>query len=257
MRKDIAIGTVVVLVIIFGIIFYAAMRPAPAKAPTDGVASSGSILPAGGYSEHAPYYDIVANYPTTTPLTGATNEAAIKLLQDFIAQTIAQFKSDGNFANITPDDVHALGFDQGRKYALQVAYLIGSSARTVSYIFTVYEDTGGAHGNTFFHTFVFDTATGQHLLLTDLFTPGAPYLDTLSRISRTKLPDVIGRDMADSSTIRNGTAPDEKNFVNFFFDNHDFVILFPPYQVAAYAAGPQTLRIPLSELSGILKLGYH
>lgn len=256
MRKDIAIGTVVVLVGITGIILYTALKPAPAKAPVGGVAATESVLPAGGYSEHAPYYDIVANYPTTTPLTGAAGGAAIRRMQDFIAQTIAQFKSDGNFANLTPDDIHVLGFDQGRRYTLQTTYLIGSSARTVSYIFTLYEDTGGAHGNTFFHTFVFDTATGQNLSLVDLFTPGASYLDTLSRLSRAKLSDVIGRDMADPSTISSGTTPEEKSFMNFFFDNRDFVILFPPYQVAAYAAGPQTLRIPLSELSGILKPQY-
>jgi hypothetical protein len=53
-----------------------------------------------------------------------------------------------------------------------------------------------------------------------------------------------------------GTTPEEKNFANFFLDNQEFVLLFPPYQVAPYAAGPQTLRIPLPELSNILKQEY-
>lgn len=256
MRKNIAFGTVLVLLVIAGIILYAALKPAPAKAPAGGITTTENILPAGGYSEHATYYDIVANYPTTTPLTGVASAAAVKRMQDFIAQTIMQFKSDGNFANLTPDDIHTLGFDQGRKYTLQTTYLIGSSTHTVSYIFTLYEDTGGAHGNTFFHTFTFDTTDGRYLSLADFFTPGTPYLDTLSRLSRAKLPDVTGRNMADLSTINSGTTPEEKSFVNFFFDNRDFVILFPPYQVAAYAAGPQTLRIPRSELSTILKPEY-
>ncbi|MHB8660473.1 MAG: RsiV family protein [Minisyncoccota bacterium] len=249
MRKDIAIGTVVILAFIAGIIFYGALKSAPAKVPgtieTSGTITGTSIvLPVGGYSEHTPYYDITANYPTTTPFTGAANNAAIALIRDFIGQTIEQFRSGFT------------GSDQGRKGALQIVYLIGSSAHTVSYIFTIDSDTGGVHGSEYFRTFVFDTATGQNLSLTDLFTPDAPYLDTLSQISRAKLPGIIGSDSADPSTISVGTMPDAKNFQNFFFDNTDFVILFPPYQVASYAAGPQTLRIPVSELSNILKPEY-
>ncbi|MHB8710226.1 MAG: DUF3298 and DUF4163 domain-containing protein [Minisyncoccota bacterium] len=236
MRRDIAIGTVVILGLIGGIIFYGAMKPAPVKAPA--TTETGIALPALGYREHTKHDDIVANYPTTTPLKADANGAALALMKDFIVQTIDEFKTNGGTGS------------------LQIAYLIGSSTRTLSYIFTIYEDTGGAHGNTIFHTFVFDTATGKNLSLADLFTPGAPYLDTLSQISRAKLPNVIGADIADPATISSGTTPDDKNFSNFFFDNTDFVILFPPYQVAPYAAGLQTLRIPVSELSDILKPEY-
>ncbi len=236
-------GIVAVLVIIAGIIFYIATKPVPAKAP--GISDAGIVLPANGYSEHSKYYDIVANYPTTTPLTGAANDSAIALIRSFIGQTIAQFKNG-------PPDSGA----GNNKNTLQITYLIGSSAHTLSYIFTMYEDTGGVHSNVFFHTFVFDTATGRNLSLADLFMPGTPYLDTLSRMSRARLPDVIGSGIADIATIDNGTAPTNENFSDFFFDNTDFVILFPPYQVASYAAGPQTLRIPLSELSSILKPEY-
>ena len=56
--------------------------------------------------------------------------------------------------------------------------------------------------------------------------------------------------------INMGTTPEEVSFENFYFDGNDLVILFAPYQVAAYAAGPQTLRIPLSELASILKPEY-
>jgi hypothetical protein len=256
MQKNTIIGTALILTLIATIILYVAMKPAPAKAPGT---TSASSLPAGGYSEHAPYYDIVTNYATTTPLLGEVgapaNEAAIARMKDFIGNTIATFKNDGNFANLTSEDIAMMGFDQGRKETLQITYLIASSARTLSYIFTIYEDTLGAHGNTFFHTFTFDTKTGAPLGLNDIFLPSASYLDTLSSISRAKLPAVIG-ESADTDFMKGGTTPDGKNFENFFFDNRDFVILFPPYQVAPYAAGSQTLRISLSQLSNILKPEY-
>jgi hypothetical protein len=69
------------------------------------------------------------------------------------------------------------------------------------------------------------------------------------------LPAIIGSD-AVGSFITDGTTPNDANFANFFVDNNTLVILFAPYQVAPYAAGPQTLRIPFSQLSGILKAEY-
>jgi hypothetical protein len=253
MQKNTLIGAVVVLAILFGIVLFGATKPAPVKAP--GTAAQ-ITLPEGSYVEHAPYYDISANYATSTPLAGSANLAAVALMKNFVADTIAQFKTDGNFANLTDEDIKMMGFDQDRKEKLQIVYLIASSSRTVSYIFTIYEDTLGAHGNTFFKTFTFSTKDGTELSLSDLFFTGARYLDTLSLTSRSKLPDIMGKDATNARMLSDGTTPDEKNFSSFFLDNRELVILFAPYQVAPYAAGPQTLRIPLSELSSILNSEY-
>lgn len=253
MQKNTLVGAAVVLVVLAGLIFYAATKPAPAKAPGTAAAVT---LPEGSYVEHAPYYDIAANYATSTPLSGTANTAAVEAMKKFVADTIGQFKTDGNFANLTSEDIKMMGFDQGRKEKLQIMYLIASSRHTVSYIFTVYEDTLGAHGNSFFKTFTFNTGNGAALPLSSLFFTGARYLDTLSLMSRSKLPDVIGKDATNAQMLNAGTTPDDKNFENFFLDNQELVILFAPYQVAPYAAGPQTLRIPLSELSSILKSDY-
>jgi len=250
MQKNTFIGSAFLLVIVVGITFYAATKPVPAKAPSEVAA----LLPAGSYSEHAQYYDIVANYASSTPLIEPANTTAITLMQKFVSDTIEQFKTDGNFANLTAADIKTLGFDQGRKETLQVTYLIASSGRTISYIFTTYEDTLGAHGNLFFHTFTFDRASGAPLTLASIFS-STTYLDTLSSLARAKLPGVIGKD-ADMMFIKDGTEPEEENFENFFFDNAQLVFLFPPYQVGPYSAGPQTLRIPVAELSSVLKSDY-
>ena len=252
MQKDTLIGAVVILVVLAGISFYVAMTPSPAQAPG---AQTALPLPTGGYSEHEDYYDIEANYATSTPLVGDANAAAIALMQNFVKDTITQFKSDGDFANLTAEDTKVMGYDQGRKQQLQILYLMASSGRTVSYIFTIYTDTLGAHGNTFFKTFTFATRSGVALALADAFTSRSDYLDKLSQISRARLPVVIGQDF-DVAFIADGTTPEEENFQNFFFDINMLVILFPPYQVAPYSAGPQTLRIPLSDLSSILKSEY-
>lgn len=246
------IGSAILLLVVVAGAGYALTRPSPAVAPSP---SSEAVLPAGQYVEHAKYYDITTNYATSTPLSSGANAAAIRVMQQFVADTISEFKQNGNFDNLTQRDVQMMGYDQGRKQTLNIVYLIGSSANTVSYIYTIYMDTLGAHGNTTFKTFTFDTKSGALLSLSDLFAPGADYLARLSSLSRTQLAKNLAP-YAVQSQIDDGTTPEDANFADFFLDNRDLVILFAPYQVAAYAAGPQTVRIPLSQLSDILKPAY-
>jgi len=253
MERNTLLG-IIVLVLILGLVgSYALLQPSPVVAPT--TTSTNPILPENGYVEHVAYYDITADYATTTPLMGSASDTAVSFMEQFVSDTITQFKTDGNFANLTPEDIKMLGFDQGRKETLNIVYLVATTKQTVSYIFTIYEDTLGAHGNTFFHTFTFDTKTGVLLSLKDLFISGANYLNVLSTMSQAKLPGVIGG-AVDVSFIQEGTTPEEKSFEKFFLGDTDFVILFEPYAVAPYSAGPQTLRIPISELSNILKPEY-
>lgn len=255
MQRNTYISIAVVLVVIAGITLYVVLHPVP----TGPAGEAAIILPAGGYSEHTKYYDISASYATSTPLlksAGASADATARsLMLGFVRDTIYKFKTDGNFANLTSTDIKAMGLDQGRKETLQIIYRVASSPHTVSYIFTIYEDTLGAHGNTFFRTGTFNMKTGAPLALANIFSPGTTYLNTLSSISRAKLPGIIGQG-ADMTFIKNGTEPKAENFQSFYLDANNFIILFDPYAVAPYSSGPQTLRIPLSQLSSILKPEY-
>jgi len=239
------LGCLFIVIFLGGIIFYAAVRPSGKNS----VAIETPKLGATNYIEHNANYDIAVNYASSTPLLSSVgssaNENAVAVMKKFVSDTVVQFKTDLGLGGVQSD----------KKKSLQITYLIGSSYHTVSYIFTIYENTGGAHNNMFFRTFTFNTSTGTSLALSDIFVQGDSYLNALSTISRAELPDVIGSG-ADTSFINKGTTPEDLNFQNFFFDNQYLVILFPPYQVGSYAAGPQTLRIPLSKLSNILKPEY-
>lgn len=261
MKKDIIIGAGV-LILLSGAVFFLLTNKNFSEKKPAGTQSEAIVLPEDKYTENTEYYQISTNYPsqidylaTSTGQIIDKNWDAISSIKKFVGETIAQFKKDGDFANITPKTAKEMGFTDGRKQTLQITYLIAQSSRTVSYIFTTYMDTFGAHGNTFFKTFSFDKNTGSELALADVFLADTPYLDMLSDISRAKLPKIIG-ESADESFIKDGTTPEAKNFANFFFDNKDFVILFEPYAVAPYVFGPQTLHIPLSELKSILKPEY-
>ncbi len=257
MKWNTVIGTVVIVAAVGGIAWYAASRPAPVE--NLGVKVS---VPAGiaKIAEDAPYYTIDISYPTTTPLMQtagiAADTAAVAAIKGYLDDYVAAFKKSGNFANLTPKDIEMMGYSQGRKESLQAAFLVSLSVRSVSYIYSINMDTLGAHPNLFFHTFTFDLATGKQLALADIFANGAPYLTRLSGIARSKLPAIIGADMVDAQMLANGTTPEEKSFANFFLDNGNLTLLFAPYDVAAFAAGPQTLHVPLSSLSDILRPEY-
>ncbi len=241
-------GIVALILLVAGLVWYTVSTIVP-----------GGSLPATAlsahspYQENGPYYALAANFPTTTPLSGNANAAALSSMRGWIGSEIAQFKKDTGVARLTPAQAQKQGLANGRKYTLDIVYLEGSSAHTVSYIYTVYEDTGGAHGNTFFKTFTFNTHSGTLLTLNDIFT--GSYLEKLSALAGQTLAQNLGQ-FATASVIRDGTAPEAKKFSDWFFDNTDFVLLFPPYQVAAYAAGPQTVRIPAAGLQGYLRKSY-
>lgn len=213
----------------------------------------------GKIEEHANYYDIVATYATSTPLKAAvgdhSDQVAVGLMKGFITTAIAQFKNDGKFDDLTPKDIEMMGYDQGRKQSLQISHVSAVSPRTVSYVYTLETYTLGAHGNTDYKTFTFDQKDGSALRLEGLFVSGATYLSRLSSLTRTSLGAQL-ESATDDPMITAGTAPTDASFQHFFLDDHSLVILFPPYAVASYAAGPQTVAIPRSELKDILKPEY-
>lgn len=258
MNKDTLIGGTAVILVLIGLAALLVFKPLPPKSEES--LETLTLLSGSQFSEEAPYYSIRADYASTTPLMDSAgaeaDAAAVAHMKSFVAESVDAFKETADFENLTAEEAEFLGLGDGRRYSLSIVYLISDAGKTLSYIFTTYQDTGGAHGNLAFTTFVFDTASGENLALSDIFVEGADYLRVLSNAARTRLPSIIGEAFADAETIALGTEPKEESFANFFFHGTDLVILFPPYQVAAYAAGPQTLRIPIEELSDILKEKY-
>lgn len=242
-------GGLAVIVLIGGLFYwYVSREPRPVD-PL--LLSAETPETAGEIEETSRFYEIEAVYPASTPLresAGAEADAeAVAILKGFTENQVASFKERGAFESVSPEDEEMLGYDRGRKQALAITYEEYEAAATVSYVFTIYEDTLGAHGNTYFRTFTFDQETGESLRLSDLFSPGADYLELMSLLSREKLADALGEG-ADMEYLESGTLPLEESFQSWYVEGGALVLLFPPYQVAPYAAGAQEARIPLPEL---------
>ena len=242
---------ILILIVLGLLVWYMVMVPAPTHTfgtPPTQVASEPAKV-----TEDATYYTVDATYPTATTLSGTADQAAVSAMKGFVEQEIAKFKDNGNFANLTHDDVQMLGLDQ-RKYALGIEYKMYESASTLSYVYQMYQDTGGAHPNTYYRTFTFDKESGEALELGDVFVPSAKYLETLSVQARSRLPAMIAAmesvsvSEVDMDYINSGTLPEEDSFQNFYFEGKNLVLLFPPYQIGPYVLGMITLPIPASEL---------
>ena len=254
-KNVLLIGAMMLLVLI-GRAWYVSHGSSSVTTAPGTTASAISTFPISSpFTEGTRYYTIAVNYPTTTPLTAAANQAALQMMRSYLAGQVVEFKTQGNFNHLTQQNVQVGSYGLGHKESLQIDYLIASSAHTVSYIYTEYIGILGAHSNLFFKTFTFDKTTGKLLSLGAVFKDGSSYLKKLSVLTRAQLTDSLGPS-ADTQMLNSGTKPQESSFQNFFFDNGYFVLLFSPYQVAAYAAGPQTVRLPASSLRGVLSPQY-
>ncbi|MFA5013189.1 MAG: DUF3298 domain-containing protein [Candidatus Paceibacterota bacterium] len=187
--------------------------------------------------EESDIFSIDANYP----VTGQDYiDAEIKRIID--AQ-IAEFKKNVSGENqpIT---------DSNYKNSFNIGYSSEKAFETVlGFKFDIEEYTGGAHGNLFFTTVSFDLANKRELALSDLFTANSNFLQRISDISIEKLSQ---SEFADTQWISEGASPALANFKNFIVTDSSIIFYFPPYQVAPYAAGPQSAEILLTEIKDIL-----
>jgi hypothetical protein len=97
----------------------------------------------------------------------------------------------------------------------------------------------------------YDSKTCRVLRLADLFRPEANYVQ---RISQLAIASLERNEYAESSAIEHGAGPVESNFKYFTLTDTHLVLHFPMYQVAAGAAGEQTVEIPFAELAPLLRL---
>ena len=259
------IGLLVLLVLALGLMLLVGSK-APSTVTTTATSSAVKISPILGatstesgdyhYVDNQPYYTVDITYPAQLSLAPDASTKAERVIEQALSDDITQFKKDGDFANLTAADVATQGLGADRKYAFGATYEKYEGANTASYTFLVYEDTLGAHPNSFYQTFTFDQQ-GNQLQLADIFKPGSNYLSVLSPLAyqgvvsqlKDKEGTAPGSDELD--TARVGTEPSPEALQFFYINGATLHLLFPPYQVAAYAAGAFDVPIPMSQLSAI------
>ena len=137
-------------------------------------------------------------------------------------------------------------------YELTMTYdTVRHSNNVFTLVFSTYEYSGGAHGNDTTQTYTFDLANNRLVTLDDLFAPNSDPFVVIAPIVEADLAQKVG-DYSTADWIYAGSGDNPDNYQRFALDVDALIFYFPPYQVAAYVAGSQTVTIPLVDLSAIL-----
>ena len=113
--------------------------------------------------------------------------------------------------------------------------------------FSFYSD-GAAHPGLYSLTVNYDLAQGKELALGDLFLPNSNYLEAISNYCIAELSKQPFFD----SAFQEGAQPTLENYRNWNITKDGLMITFDEYQVAPYAAGPQTVVVPYSTLQTVI-----
>ena len=203
-------------------------------------------------------YEIDAEYPQ---LTGSTNPnfekfnqnaraLVMKKVSDFRKEMAPEEQADSGEAVAEPTP-ETMGSDLGVGYTVSLANddLISIEFSVGSYY------SGAAHPNSYTEVLNFDLKNGKVIRLSELFNPGAKYLQAISNysIGDLKKQSKDKQGMLDDDWIQRGAGPDAENYKSWTISRKGLSINFDAYQVGPYAAGPQQVFIPYTALKDLIK----
>jgi len=109
---------------------------------------------------------------------------------------------------------------------------------------------GAAHPFSYVMVYNYDLVNDWEIELADLFYADADYLEKIASIARADLEQKLGA----GYLFEEGLAPEDENFEKFVITKEGLKILFDPYAVAPYAAGPQEVLIKYEDIKDLVDL---
>jgi hypothetical protein len=235
-------------------------QPATTSTETAPTASSTSAISPGVYvfadktiKEDGKEVSFDITYPQMTAGADATVQKAFNqiVFEKNIRDQVAQMRTD--VANAVKEGMMTSG-----GWFLDLSGGVGyQSPRLVSVFLSGSQDTGGAHPNAFYENVLFDPSLKKEISVSQLFENASSSLQqvaTWTRADLKKNADML--DYTDPDWMAGGTDPTESNYQFSHFTTDGFVVTIPPYQVAAYVAGPQEVTIPWEKINPLLKTEY-
>jgi hypothetical protein len=199
-------------------------------------------------------YEVAVEYPQ---LTGSTNPNAEKFNQasrSSVTKKIGVFKAEMTAPEAEELPGESMGSDINIGYTVGLAQddLVSVRFEVGSYY------RGAAHPNSYSEVLNFDLKNGKALKLSDLFKPGAKYLQAISSYCIKDLKRQSKAKGADGgledSSIESGAAPSAKNYQSWTIKKKGLGINFDSYQVGPYAAGPQYVLVPYATIKDLVNV---
>jgi hypothetical protein len=216
--------------------------------PVPGTATSvplGEQVVLSTVSQHetsqSPAYEIKADLPT---LQGSTDSRVLNFNTkmtnlvngetDAFKKNVSEIAGDPTFAASSLDVKYTLTFQRGDIFSFKFDFSFYSS--------------GAAHPGRYSITVNYDLGQGKELALADLFLPSANYLEAISKYCIAELSKQPFFD----GPFSEGAQPTPENYRNWNITPNGLMITFDEYQVGPYAAGPQQVVVPYSELKALI-----
>ena len=195
----------------------------------------GSVGPDGICTVHAanPTYTLNFSFPNDYP-----DQAA---LTGYLTQA-----RDG-FINVADNpDAYNLPYELDAKGA---GYSSGSpTGGTQSVVFTMWQNVGGAHPQTYYESFNWDVAKRAPITFDTLFKPGTKPLEVIY--------PAVEQDLQKQQGVIDGIPPsvglDPNKYQNFALTDDAVLFFFSQGELFAEAAGPVQASVPRSTLAPLL-----
>lgn len=194
--------------------------------------------------ENGPGYSIGGSYPE---ITEGTNAAAFNAYITGIVQ---------NEENDFKQNVSEVAVANGTSTLTVRGTVVATSTNFVSALLSTENFlVGMAHPSHAMVSVNFDLSRGSNITLSDLFAPGADYLNVIADYAMNDIANQI-KDGTYFSTPEyivqsGGLTADPANFAVFSITPHALIVHFQEYQVGPYASGPATTTIPWNALSSV------
>ena len=137
------------------------------------------------------------------------------------------------------------------------AEVIRSDEKAVSVLETWYSFAGGAHPNTYYRSVNFDTKTGKKLGIEDVVSDREAFIksleeETLKSIDKDML--IVDNVSEVIKELMDETV--SENELTFIMDYEGLEVVFSPYELTAYAAGAQRVRLSYADYPELFDAGY-
>ena len=197
-------------------------------------------------------YSVNAEFPQIdgdSRFDGFNKEARALITKDVAAFKTSETTGDAAGPSDLPAETQSSTLDAGYDFhyandsLISVAFTEGSYSR------------GAAHGNSMTQVLNYDLKSGKKIALADLFKDKSKYLSVIASYCQKELKDRAKKPdaMILEELIDYGAGPRADNYRAWNITRKGLWITFDPYQVAAYAAGPQYILVPYSVLKDIIK----
>ena len=200
-------------------------------------------------------YTLAAEYPQIEGSSDANVEKFNSEVSGFVTKEVNEWRGE---AGVEPDE-EVPGEDQTMGDDLTIRYdsrLATNELVSIEFWVSTYEH-GAAHPMTYSKPVNFDLKTGRSLELSDLFRPGADYLDTVAAYSINDLKrqskEAGEEAMLSDDDIEEGASAKADNYRSWNLTPKGLMITFDAYQVGPYAAGPQFAVVPYAALKEIIR----